>query len=52
MLSNQEQEQEPTRNGRTPCEAEALLRAEQESERRASKPRPEQNATPVRILTG
>jgi len=45
-----EQDKEPPKRGRILCEAEALLRAEEESERRAKEPRPKPPNIPVRIL--
>jgi hypothetical protein len=48
MLS--EQEKEPPKRRRVLCEAEALLRAEQESERRTSEQHPKPPNNPVRIV--
>lgn len=47
-----EQEQERKGGRRKLCEAEALLRAEQESERREKEPRPEQPKDPARLSIG
>ena len=47
-----EQDKERQEGGRMLCEAEAVLRAEQESERRAKEAPPKQTNNPVRIFMG